>query len=132
MACDRSTGSPDPTESPDLRSARRLRCAHSSPPPISTSCSLAARSSTAHRSTEPTRIGCWRCLHDWTDLQAVSNLLMHPQVIPGEHRNAEVQRGLDDVENPYVRLAAVVGIGELDLSPVTDVERNRSSVRYSA
>lgn len=64
-------------------------------------------------------------LDEWTDLQAVSNLLMHPQLIPPDQRNAEVQRGLDDVENPYVRLAAVVGIGELDLSQITDIERQR-------
>lgn len=64
-------------------------------------------------------------LDDWTDQQAVSNLLMHPQLIPAEQRNAQVQRGLDDVENPYVRLAAVVGIGELDLSQITDIERQR-------
>lgn len=64
-------------------------------------------------------------LDEWTDLQAVSNLLMHPRIIPGEHRNAEVQRGLDDVENPYLRLAAVVGLGDLDLSLVNDNERHR-------
>jgi hypothetical protein len=64
-------------------------------------------------------------LLEWTDLQAVSNLLMYPQVIPAAQRNAEVQRGLDDVENPYARLAAVVGIGELDLSRITDIERHR-------
>jgi hypothetical protein len=64
-------------------------------------------------------------LREWTDLQAVSNLLMYPNVIPGDARNAEVQRGLDDVENPYARLAAVVGIGELDLSQINDIERHR-------
>jgi hypothetical protein len=64
-------------------------------------------------------------LDEWTDLQAVSNLLMHPSLIGAATRNAEVQRGLDDVENPYLRLAAVVGIGELDLGQITDIERNR-------
>jgi hypothetical protein len=64
-------------------------------------------------------------LDDWADEQAISNLLMHPQLIPEDQRNADVQRGLDDVENPYVRLAAVIGIGELDLSQITDIERQR-------
>lgn len=64
-------------------------------------------------------------LDEWTDLQAVSNLLMHPRLIPADQRNAQVQRGLDDVENPYVRLAAVVGVGELDLGRITDIERQR-------
>jgi hypothetical protein len=64
-------------------------------------------------------------LDEWTDVQAVSNLLIHAQLIPDERRNAELQHGLDDVENPYVRLAAVLGLAELDLAAVSDVERQR-------
>jgi hypothetical protein len=62
-------------------------------------------------------------LDDWTDVQAVSNLLIHAQLIPSGRRNAEIQHGLDDVENPYIRLAAVLGLAELDAGEVGDHDR---------
>lgn len=62
-------------------------------------------------------------LDERTDVQALSNLLMHAQLIPDSRRNAELHQGLDDFENPYVRLAAVLGLAELDLAMVTDAER---------
>ena len=125
MALTDSTGPPDPTDSPDLEAgaAATLRAFLAA---TDLDELLARRQELGDApldGADQDRV--LAVLHDWTDLQAVSNLLMHPQVIPGEHRNAEVQRGLDDVENPYVRLAAVVGIGELDLSQINDIERNR-------
>jgi hypothetical protein len=64
-------------------------------------------------------------LHDWDDIQAVANLLMHPQLIPADERAPSVQRGLGDVEHSYLRLAACVGVGELDLAELDDDTRHR-------
>jgi hypothetical protein len=64
-------------------------------------------------------------LDGWTDVQALANLLMHPSLIPAERRHSELMRGLDDVETPYIRIAAVIGVGDLQLGATTDVERHR-------
>jgi hypothetical protein len=56
-----------------------------------------------------------RVLHQWRDPQAVANLLMYPLLIPDDARAAAVQRGLDDLQVPYLALAAVVGLREFDV-----------------
>lgn len=62
---------------------------------------------------------------DWEDVQALANLLMYPEVIAPAERHEALQRGLDDAAHPYLRLAAAVGLGDLDLAEVDDDTRYR-------
>jgi HEAT repeat protein len=48
----------------------------------------------------------------WTDVQAVANLLMYPMLLDGQTRGDWLLRGLSDPE-PYLRLAAAVGVGQV-------------------
>jgi hypothetical protein len=58
------------------------------------------------------------------DLQAVSNLLMHPDLIPSPHRVAQVLRALAGDSHDYSTLAAAVGAARLaDLPDTTTPER---------
>jgi hypothetical protein len=64
-----------------------------------------------------------RVLSGWSEPQAVANLLMHPSLIPESERSAAVQRGLDETRQPYLALAAVVGLRELDVESLPPAER---------
>jgi HEAT repeat protein len=55
----------------------------------------------------------------WSDVQAVANLLMYPVLIPAESRTDWLVRGLSANE-PYLRLAAAVGVGQLPSSQWTE------------
>lgn len=57
----------------------------------------------------------------WSDVQAVSNLLMHPSLLPDALRTTAVLRALR--EDGYVRLAATVGAGELSAGELSDEDR---------
>lgn len=54
----------------------------------------------------------------WTDVQGVANLLMCAPVLPAEIRTEAVLRGLHD--DGYLRLAATVGVGQLDRADLSD------------
>ena len=62
-------------------------------------------------------------VNDWDDTQAVANLLMYPQLLPAADRVSLLRRGLDD-DRTYLRLAATVGLGELDLAEFADETRH--------
>jgi HEAT repeat protein len=62
-------------------------------------------------------------LSSWRDEQAISNLLVHPAVIPAKNRIAALTRGLDEREQPYYVLAAAVGVQGLDPSMLSDTDR---------
>ena len=53
-----------------------------------------------------------RVLADWTDVQAIANVLMYPAFIPSDARRDYLVRGLSASE-PYLRLAAAVGVGQV-------------------
>jgi hypothetical protein len=59
-------------------------------------------------------------LQQWQNLQAVSNLLFHPCVIPEAIRVNSLLHGLADQENRYNVLAATVGLQEIDPEPLSD------------
>jgi hypothetical protein len=61
-------------------------------------------------------------VHDWVDVQALANLLMYPQLIDDADRVPAVQRGLSDPRG-YLRLAAAVGVGELQLAEIDEAQR---------
>jgi HEAT repeat protein len=48
----------------------------------------------------------------WNDVQAVANLLMYPMLIPEASRRDWLAQGLS-AQEPYVRLAAAVGVGQI-------------------
>jgi hypothetical protein len=54
-------------------------------------------------------------LAGWIDVQAVANLLMCPVLIPDQSRLDWLVRGLA-ADEPYLRLAAAVGVGQLSAS----------------
>jgi hypothetical protein len=56
-----------------------------------------------------------RVLQEWTDTQAVANLLMYPDLIPEAERSKYVLAGLRESLSKYLVLAAVVGLGQLDI-----------------
>ena len=58
-------------------------------------------------------------LAEWSDVQAVANLLMYPRLIPADKRVAALVRGLCDDEG-YLRLAAAVGVGQLPPEDLDD------------
>jgi hypothetical protein len=52
----------------------------------------------------------------WTDIQAISNLLLYPTVLPLDRVFPFLQKGLEDTNHLYLNLAAIVGIGKLPRS----------------
>ena len=64
-------------------------------------------------------------LTSWHESQALANLLMYPLVIPPEWRVASIERALTDTAHAYLRLAAVVGISQLDPVDLPDTVRHR-------
>lgn len=59
----------------------------------------------------------------WRDEQAVSNLLIHPELIPRDLRIATLTRGMNQREQVYYILAAVVGVGSLEGAELSAAER---------
>lgn len=55
-------------------------------------------------------------MREWRNEQAVSNLLMHPGFIPDDIRMRSLIRGLDEREEAYYILAAVVGVQSIRVS----------------
>jgi hypothetical protein len=49
-------------------------------------------------------------IHDWSDRQAVANLLFHPRVMPDAVRFDAIDRALCSSDDPYLVLAATVGL----------------------
>jgi succinate dehydrogenase flavin-adding protein (antitoxin of CptAB toxin-antitoxin module) len=50
-----------------------------------------------------------RILEKWENPQAVSNLLIHPSLIPEDIRISYLLKGLEERRNPYYILASIVG-----------------------
>lgn len=50
-----------------------------------------------------------RILEKWENPQAVSNLLIHPSLIPEDIRVSYLLKGLEERRNPYYILASIVG-----------------------
>lgn len=63
-------------------------------------------------------------LESWSDKQAVSNLLFYPTLIPAANRERFFIKGLSDLKNPYIVLAAVVGVVCLAEQTVADDTRS--------
>ena len=49
----------------------------------------------------------------WDDVQGISNVLMHPRVIPEKLRFPYIQKGLEEGKHSYINLAAIVGLGNI-------------------
>jgi hypothetical protein len=64
-------------------------------------------------------------LTSWVPSQALANLLMYPQVIAPPWRLSAIERALTDSTNTYLRLAAVVGMQQLDSAELPDQVRHR-------
>jgi hypothetical protein len=64
-------------------------------------------------------------LQRWEDSQAVSNLLMHPSLIPSDLLAASLFRGLAERRVAYLVLAAVVGFQSIDPAGMTAEGRRR-------
>ena len=65
-------------------------------------------------------------LQAWQNPQAVSNLLMHPMLIPDEIRLASLFRGLAERRVAYYILAAAVGFQSVDPVRMTAADRRRA------
>jgi hypothetical protein len=62
-------------------------------------------------------------LDAWSDVQALANLLMYPETIPDDEQVEALLQGLRD-SNSYLRLAAAVGVGQLDPELIIDEDRD--------
>jgi len=64
-------------------------------------------------------------LKEWSDGQAVSNLLFYPALIPEALRISSIDRALACTDRPYFILAAVVGLQGIDPASVSPDTRAR-------
>jgi HEAT repeat protein len=64
-------------------------------------------------------------LRQWQDVQAVSNLLFHPDLIPEDVRLATLFRGLGERQENYYVLAALCGVTEIDAARWSAEDRKR-------
>jgi hypothetical protein len=71
-------------------------------------------------------------LEQWQNRQAVSNLLFHPHLIPGDIRFDFVLRGLAEREIAYYVLAAVAGLAGIDPVDLTGEQRERVAIELLA
>lgn len=62
-------------------------------------------------------------LRKWELSLAVSNLLFYPEIIPPEIRIESIFKGLSDQHNPYIALAATVGLQNLDPQDISEEDR---------
>lgn len=53
-------------------------------------------------------------LRNWSNVQSVANLLFHPGLIPAPLRFGAIDRGLHSYEQPYLALAATVGLQQVN------------------
>lgn len=60
----------------------------------------------------------------WTDEQAVANVLMYPSTLPIDTAVPALLRGLAENSAGYLRLAAAVGVGDLDPALLDDRQRH--------
>ena len=66
---------------------------------------------------------------NWTNPQAVANLLMYPEVIPAPDRLGAVLKGLNAADGEYAVLAAVVGLPRLGEEDVPEKDRSAIAAR---
>ena len=64
-------------------------------------------------------------LCEWTDGQAISNLLFYPDLIPEPVRISSIDRALKAIDQPYFILAAVVGLQSIDPESILPETRQR-------
>jgi hypothetical protein len=64
-----------------------------------------------------------RTLDAWADVQAVANLLMHPDLVDEARRVAALRRALDGGGHPYLALAATVGLQRVGRAQLEDEQR---------
>ncbi len=63
-------------------------------------------------------------LQKWNSPQAVSNLLFHPSLIPGDIRASCILKGLREKKNSYYILATVVGLQGINSTEFLEEERD--------
>lgn len=51
----------------------------------------------------------------WTNVRALSNMLMHPEIIPAVHRVSALLRGLATDSRHYVLVATVIGLRSFEM-----------------
>jgi hypothetical protein len=76
------------------------------------------------RQLDETDIKRIRCiLHRWNSLQAVSNLLFYPSLIPDDIRASCLLKALSEKKNQYYILASVVGLQGIDSTAFSKEQR---------
>jgi len=70
-----------------------------------------------------------RVLDEWTDVQAVANLLMHPALIGAHERLRALRRGLAERSHPYLPLAAAVGLQRVASGRMDETDREAFAER---
>ena len=68
-------------------------------------------------------------LSAWEDVPAVANLLMYPEVVVEDERMPALLRGLRDDAEPYLALAASVGLQRLAEDPLEDDPEDDEELR---
>jgi hypothetical protein len=73
------------------------------------------------------RLAIQAILEQWQNPQAVSNLLLHADLIPEEFRLASLFRGICERKVAYYVLAAIVGFQSVNPSELTFEDRERAT-----
>ena len=63
-------------------------------------------------------------LKQWSDVQKISNLLMHSDLIPAKDRLNYVLKGLNEKKNKYLVLAASIGLYQIDIEVLNETEQS--------
>jgi hypothetical protein len=69
-------------------------------------------------------------LKQWENAQAVSNLLIHPDLIPEDIRLTSLFRGLAGPRVAYYGLAAIVGFGQIGAEALSAEERKQVAAAF--
>ncbi|MBP0009359.1 hypothetical protein [Roseofilum sp. Belize Diploria] len=64
-------------------------------------------------------------MNRWDDSKAVANLLFHPELLATEDRVKSLVRGLEQEEDAYLRLAAIVGVQDIDCQNLESADRTK-------
>ncbi|WP_181820745.1 hypothetical protein [Loktanella sp. D2R18] len=62
-------------------------------------------------------------VQQWADIQAVSNLLFYPSLVPADIRLPLIHKGLCERTTNYLVLAATVGLTDLNITDLTEPDR---------
>jgi hypothetical protein len=68
-------------------------------------------------------------LDDWTDQQAVANILFYPDLLPPSQRLRFLKKALGETDFPYYTLAAIVGLQSIEREEIDRKSGEREEIK---